>query len=81
MFKEHVAKLTDSQLKSRNRICLGIAVLFLIGMIALLVLSLLQISDENATFTALTPTILMPIIFIPLLYSSSLSAEIKSRKE
>jgi hypothetical protein len=82
VFKEHVSKLTDSQLKNRNRICLGTAILFLIGMIVLLLLAFIQISDHNesATLTALTPAILMPLIFIPLLYSSSLSNEIKSRK-
>lgn len=82
MFKEHVSKLTDNQLKKRNKLSLGIAIGFLIGMIALVILSLLQISNQNdnATFTASTPAILMPLIFIPLFYSSALSTEIKKRK-
>ena len=82
MFKEHVSKLKDNQLKTRNKFCLGIAIGYLIGMIALIVLSLFQISNQNdgATFTALTPVIAMPLIFLPLTYSSALSAEIKRRK-
>lgn len=82
MFKEHVSKLSDAQLKNRNKLCLGIAIGFLIGMAAAVGFSLFQVSnqDNNATWTALMPSIVMPIIFIPLLYSSALSTEIKKRK-
>lgn len=82
MFKEHVSKLSDAQLKNRNRLCLGIAIGFLFGMAAAVGFSLFQVSnqDDNAIWTALMPSIIMPIIFIPLLYSSALSAEIKKRK-
>lgn len=82
MFKEHVSKLTEKQLKKRNGLCLGMAIGFLMGMIALITISLIQISNQNdsATFTALAPTILMPLIFIPLLYSSALNSEIKKKK-
>lgn len=82
MFKEHLSKLTDSQLKKRNKFCLGIAIGFLIGMIGVVILSLMQISNqnENATFTALAPALAMPIIIFPLVYSSALSSEIKRRK-
>ena len=82
MLKEHVSKLTDKQLKNRNRFCLGIAIGLLIGMIAVIILSLLQISDQNsnATFTALAPALLMPIMLLPLYYSWVLSSEIKRRK-
>jgi len=82
MLKEHVSKLTDKQLKNRNRFCLGIAIGFLIGMIAVIILSLLQISDQNsnATFSALAPALSMPIMLLPLYYSSVLSSEIKRRK-
>ena len=83
MFKEHVSKLSDSQIKNRNRICLGIAIGFLMGMIGVLIFSLMQVSDQNdnATYTALAPAILMPVIFIPLVYSGALSSEIKRRKK
>ena len=82
MFKAQVSKLTDSELKKRNRLCLGIAIGFLLAMIVALIWSLIQISNqnENATFIALSITVSMPIIFLPLLYSSALSAEIKKRK-
>jgi hypothetical protein len=59
MFKQHVSKLTTKQLKNSNRYCLAIAIGFLAGMIRLIVLSLMQLSNQNsgATFTALPPTI------------------------
>jgi len=83
MFKEHVSNLTDDQLRKRNRLCLGIAIGFLVGMIGVVILSLFQISNQSdkATFTALLPALAMPLIFIPILYSSALSAEIKRRKK
>ncbi len=82
MYRQYVSKLTDKQLKKHNRFCLVIALGFLMGMIAMVILSLKQISDENesATFTALIPVILMPMIFIPLSYSSALSTETKRRQ-
>lgn len=82
MFNKHISQLNDNQLVQRNRLCLGIAISFLIGMIVVLIISLKQMSNqsENVIFIALTPTILMPLIFIPLLYSSALSKEIKKRK-
>lgn len=83
MFKEHVSKLSDEQLKNRNKFCLGVSIGFLIGMVAVVGYALYQISnqDDGATFTALAPALAMPLIFIPLLYSSALSAEIKRRQQ
>ena len=82
MFDKHLLQLSDNQLRNRNRLCLGIALSFLIGMNVVLIISLKQMSNqsENVISMALTPTILMPLIFIPLLYSSALSKEIKRRK-
>ena len=82
MYKQHVSRLSDSQLKFRNRICLGIALGFLLGMICIIILSLRQISNQNdnAIYVAMAPAILMPLIFIPLSYSSALNSEIKRRK-
>lgn len=82
MFKKAIEKLTDVQLKKRNRLALGIGIAMLILMVIVLIISLMQISDGEAgvMLPILVPTVLGPLTMIPLLYSSALSAEIKRRK-
>lgn len=83
MFKATIAKLTNEQLRKRNRFFLGIAIGMLCVMCFVLGMALYQISNgTDSTMTALSvPIILAPLTFIPLFASSVLSKEIIKRKE
>lgn len=83
MFKSTIAKLSNEQLRKRNRFFLGIAIGMLFVMCIVLGMALYQISNgTDGTMTALSvPIIMAPLTFLPLFVSSALSKEIRKRKE
>lgn len=72
---------TSAQLKKWNKICLGVAILVLLLMIALLGVLLLQLSNdtEKSWILALGPSVLLPIQFVPIIFSVLISMELKKR--
>lgn len=79
MFKN----LSEEQLIKRKKIFLGIAMVMLLGMIAVLFIALRDISQEaeNQILPFIVPTILGPLTFFPIILSSLIATELKKRKD